>query len=67
MSNAESKMRIHPSENSKSFRLLSRQLARELTETEIDAVPGGGYGTNSCTRIRANDSIKTIVTDDADA
>lgn len=48
--------------NTGSFRLLSRQLARELTDLEINEVAGG---TRSRTRVSAQQSI--IVTDDDDA
>ncbi|WP_311239883.1 MULTISPECIES: hypothetical protein [unclassified Xanthomonas] len=50
-----------------SFRLLSRNLARELTDAELNAVSGG---TTSRTRLAAAEaslSNNIIVVDDADA
>ncbi|MEN4904014.1 hypothetical protein [Luteimonas sp. TWI1416] len=47
-----------------SYRLLSRQLARDLTDSEIDAVAGG---TTSRTQLSAQVSAQIIVVDDADA
>lgn len=51
--------------NRNSFRLLSRSLARELTDAELNAVSGG---TTSRTRLsRQEASAKIIIVDDADA
>lgn len=48
-----------------SYRLLSRKLARELTDQEINAVSGG---TTSRTRVSAaQESTNIVIVDDADA
>lgn len=54
-----------PHGQSESYRLLSRTLARELTDQEINAVSGG---TTSRTRLSAaQESTNIVVLDDADA
>lgn len=60
MSQSNVKHDVRDSNSSESFRLLSRKLARELTDLEIDAVAGG---TNSRTRTTGG----VVVTDDAEA
>ncbi|MDS0026501.1 hypothetical protein [Enterobacter kobei] len=52
----------HSDEKAHGFRLLSRQLARELNDAEINAVAGG---TTSWTRIRI--AAQNRVMDDAEA
>lgn len=52
-------------DQSESYRLLSRTLARELTDQEINAVSGG---TTSRTRVSAMpESTNIVIVDDADA
>ncbi|WP_426801523.1 bacteriocin [Xanthomonas campestris] len=62
MSKQESKQHV----TTGSFRLLSRNLARELTDAELNAVSGG---TTSRTRYAAAEASLSniIVVDDADA